>query len=61
MAGVTIARQWGNDGDALKVTVHVAADYPDAMSEAQARALDTYRDALAYTLCVERVEDESGE
>lgn len=57
MARVSIARQWGDDGDALEVTVVVATSFPDAVAEAKRTALDGYAEALGVTIAAEAVEE----
>ena len=53
MARVTVARQWGDDGDALQVSVEVDASYPDALDQAKRTAIDGYAEALGVTLTAE--------
>lgn len=53
MARVTVARQWGEDGDALQVSIDVDTAYPDALAEAKRTALDTFTEALIVTIRTE--------
>lgn len=58
MARIVIARQWGDDGDALQICIDVKSSYPDALSEAKRTALDAFAEALGVTL---KAESEAGE
>jgi len=46
---VLIHRRWP-DGDVLQVQVEAESSFPDAIAEARAAALATYREALGLTL-----------
>lgn len=48
-ARITIVRQWP-DGDALKVTVSIDANYPDAVAEARATAKRAFAEACDVVL-----------
>ena len=48
-ARITIVRQWP-DGDAVKVTVSIDANYPDAVAEARVNARRAFADACDVVL-----------